>query len=431
MPVSTNKNGFLQEEPPIIKKEKKSSQPKMVTVPLGRFMVMIVVVSILVGGLSGAIFASSGAFDNLTNSLKNTFAVQRSAELVNTQTLSVEEESKTTDVVNTSNDSVVSIIVTKDLSELYNSSGNPFYDFYYQYNTNQENGQQEIGGGSGFIISEDGLIVTNKHVVSDADAEYTVLLNNRETYSAKVVATDPLNDIAFVKIEATSTLKPLEFGDSESLQIGETVIAIGNALGEYRNTVTKGIVSGLARTVVASDGQGSSETLDNVIQTDAAINPGNSGGPLLNLAGQVIGINTAISEEGQLIGFAIPVNEIKKAVDSVKETGRVVRPMLGVRYMSVTADVAKQYDLTVEYGALVVEGSNSTELAVVTDSAADRAGLKKGDVILKINDDKIEGDITLSQLVQKYAPGDEVTITYMRDGSEQTVKVKLDEHPDS
>jgi len=393
-------------------------------------MTLIVVVSILVGGISGALFASSDVFDNLANSLKNTLSTQQSAQQVSTKTVSVQEESQTIDVVKNTSESVVSIIISKDLSKFYNSSGlSPFNDFFYPFNQVPSSGLQEIGGGSGFIISSDGLIVTNKHVVSDPQAEYTVLLNNHESYSAKVVATDPLIDLAFVKIDAKEKLTPLDFGDSDSLQIGETVIAIGNALGEYRNTVTKGIVSGLSRTVTAGDGQGSHETLDNVIQTDAAINPGNSGGPLLNLDGQVVGINTAISEQGQLIGFAIPSNKIKQAVESVQKNGRVIRPMLGVRYMMVTSNVAKQNNLSVDYGALISQGSSSTEPAVVPDSAADRAGLKAGDIILKINDIKIDGDNTLSRVIQNDSPGDEITITYERDGNQHTAKVKLDELP--
>jgi len=421
---------------PILGDEKqitpKKRSPHMVTVPLGRLMTMVVIISVLVGGISGALFASNGAFDNLTNSLKNTFAVQQSAQQVNTKTVSVQEESQTINVVKDANESVVSIIVTKDLSKFYNSTGtNPFNDFFFPSNITPPSWKQEIGGGSGFIIGEDGFIVTNKHVVSDPEAEYTVLLNNHESYPAKVIATDPLNDLAFVKIEAPAKLTTLQLGDSSVLQIGESVIAIGNALGEYRNTVTKGIVSGLSRTVTAGDGQGAQEILDDVIQTDAAINPGNSGGPLLNLDGQVIGINTAISEQGQLIGFAIPVNEIKQAVESVQKTGRVVRPMLGVRYLTVTADVAKQNDLSVEYGALVVKGSSAKEPAVVPDSAADRAGIKEGDIILQINDQKIEGDTTLSRLIQNFSPGDEVTIKLLRDDNEQDITVKLDELPTS
>lgn len=403
-----------------------SNKPHVPIVSLGRLMTLVVIISIIVGGISGALFATSDVFSSLRDSLSGVGSQQNELSNVDTKTVSVVEDSQTIDVVHETSDSVVSIIITKDFSQYYSSS--PFDDFLYQFN-NQQNGVQEIGGGSGFIIGEDGLIVTNKHVISDPDAEYTVVLNNRETYSAQVIAVDPLNDIAFVKIETDVKLPVLTLGDSDTLQIGQTVITIGNALGEYRNTVTRGIVSGLARTVVAGDGQGMQETLENVIQTDAAINPGNSGGPLLNLSGQVIGVNTAINLEGQLIGFAIPINQVREAIDSVKENGRVIRPMLGVRYVSVTKDIAEQNDLPVEYGALLVSGSSKNQPAVIKDSSADRAGLVEDDIILEINGEKIEGDNSLSRLVQKYSAGDEITLKYLHEGEEQTAKVTLDELP--
>lgn len=432
MPVSRKTNGASKPkiQEPIIPDltERAQVTPPQGAIPVGRFVLLVVIVSFIVGGISGAVFSSTDLFRSITNSINAQFAVQQSASNVNLKTLSVQEESATVDVVKNANESVVSIIVSKDLSKFYDTSS-PFSPYFFD--TNLPQGQQEIGGGTGFIISSDGIIVTNKHVVADQDAEYTVLLNNRESFAARVIATDPLNDVAFVKIESGDELPTLDLGDSDTLQIGQTVIAIGNALGEYRNTVTKGIVSGLSRTVIAGDNAGTQETLDDVIQTDAAINPGNSGGPLLNLEGQVVGVNTAISLEGQLIGFAIPVNQIKQAVESVQDVGRVVRPMLGVRYVTITEEIARQNELEQTYGALIVRGSSSTEPAVIPQSAADRAGLKEDDIILELNGEKIEGDVSLSKLIQKYSPGDQITIKYVRDGEEQTVTVKLDELPSS
>jgi serine protease Do len=266
--------------------------------------------------------------------------------------------------------------------------------------------------------------------VSDSEAEYTVLTNDRKSYPARVIATDPSNDVAFVKIDATD-LPVATLGDSDALQIGQTVIAIGNALGEYRNTVTKGIVSGLGRTVVAGDGSGLQETLEDVIQTDAAINPGNSGGPLVNLAGQVVGVNTAINEQGALISFSIPVNEIKKAVESVQKNGKIVRPMLGVRYTLVTAELKKQNNLSVDYGALVVRGSGRNEPAIIPDSPADRAGIVENDIILEIAGKQINQNESLAHIIQNYNPGDEITITFLHNDEEKTATVKLDELPTS
>jgi serine protease Do len=315
---------------------------------------------------------------------------------------------------------VVSIVVTQDLSKYYNENS-PF-NFFFNY----PQGEQEVGAGSGFIVSSDGLIVTNKHVVSTTEAEYTVVLNDGTTYDAEVLAQDPTNDIAVVKVEA-SGLPVVELGDSDSIQIGQTVIAIGNALGEYSNTVTRGIISGLSRTVTAGDQYGALETIENTIQTDAAINPGNSGGPLLNLAGQVIGINTAISQEGQLIGFAIPSNEVIRDVESVQSSGRIVRPFLGVRYVLVNEAIKEANNLTVDYGALLVRGETAADLAVVPGSPADKAGLEENDIILEIDGVKINEDHSLAGLLAKYNAGDEITLKVLHDGQEKTVKATLTE----
>lgn len=417
----------LPEEQPLT--ETSMPQQAIRTTTMWRFVVIVVIVSFFVGGISGAVFSQADLFSKITNAINSEFKLQKTAQNVDTKAVTVQEESQTTEVVKNANDAVVSIIITKDLSKMYDSQGLYPFDNFVQLTP--PTGKQEIGGGTGFIISKDGLIVTNKHVVSDNDAEYTVLLNNRKSYAAKVTATDPMNDLAFVKIETTEDLPTLQLGDSEALQVGQTVIAIGNALGEYRNTVTKGIVSALARTVTAGDSLGAQETLDNVIQTDAAINLGNSGGPLLNLEGQVVGINTAIDSQGQLIGFAIPSSEIAKAVESVQKLGRVVRPMLGVRYVSITEELAKKNDLSVTSGALVVRGTTASQPAVVPDGPADRAGIVEDDIITEISGKKIEGEETLSRIIQQFNPGDEVTITFLHDKVEKKATVKLDEIPAS
>lgn len=238
---------------------------------------------------------------------------------------------------------------------------------------------------------------------------------------------DPANDIAVLKV-AKLGLPEVELGDSDKMQIGQTVIAIGNALGEYRNTITRGVVSGIGRTVIAGDNTGQSEVLENVIQTDAAINPGNSGGPLINLRGQVIGINVAMNQSGQLIGFAIPINQVKEVIGGVKKYGRIVRPFLGVRYVLINDAMAKANNLSVKYGALIVRGKNKEDLAITPGSPADKAGLVENDIILQIDKQRIDEEHPLAKAIQKHNPGDTVELKVLHDGKERVEKVTLEEY---
>lgn len=289
---------------------------------------------------------------------------------------------------------------------------------------------QSSGAGTGIIITADGLIMTNKHVVDDATAAYTVVTSDGKEYAnAKVVSRDPLNDVAFVKISA-SGLPAAQLGDSSAVKVGQRVVAIGNALGQFQNTVTDGIISGLGRPVTAGD-QGSganSETLTNLFQTDAAINPGNSGGPLVNLDGQVIGINTAVAGQAQNIGFAIPINEAKPLVASVKSSGRIVRPYLGVRYVAITPEIAQANNLTPKDGAWL-HSAGDNQPAVQADGPAAKAGLKDDDIITKVGNDKITATNSLQALVGKHKVGDKVDLTIYRDGKNQTITVTLQEAP--
>ena len=293
----------------------------------------------------------------------------------------------------------------------------------YRQNGTQK---QEIGGGTGFIVSEKGLILTNKHVVEDEEAEYTVLMNDGNKLSAKVLARDPVNDIAVLKIEGNN-LPVVKLGNSDSMKIGQSVIAIGNALGEFRNTVSSGIVSGLQRSITASSGFGQSETLEGVIQTDAAINQGNSGGPLLNLRGEVIGINVAIIQGAQNIGFSLPINLAKKDLEQVEKSGKISYPYLGVRYIPVNPDLAKKNNLSVDYGALVARGETQEDLAVVPGSPADKAGIAENDIILEVNGIKINEKNSLSDLIQKYNAGDTVDLKVLHKGEEKYMKAVLEE----
>lgn len=348
-------------------------------------------------------------------------------------TLMVEEESQTVDAVDKVLPTVVSIVVTKELEIIQR---NPFlfdpFNFFggdpfapQQRGTVQKE-KRQIGGGSGFIVTEDGLIVTNRHVVIDEDAEYSVVLNDGTTHEAEVLDRDLLLDLAVLKIEA-SDLPVVELGDSETVKRGQTVIAIGNALGEFQNSVTKGVVSGLGRNIVAGDRAGSSERLDAVIQTDAAISPGNSGGPLINLAGQVIGVNTAVSQEGENIGFAIPVNEATRMIESVKENGRIVRPYLGVRYLVLNETIAEKNDIEVDYGALIVRGNTREELAIIPGSPADKAGLVENDIILEVDGKKIDDENNLARALAKYNVGDVATLKVLSKGDEKEIRVTLTE----
>ena len=396
-----------------------------------------IIISFFVGGASGAVFGSLTYFLSGSDVAKQIQAELNKQSASTDQTLVVEEDSATIEVVEKVSPSVVSIVVTKDLSQLYDLTGPdifPFDDFFdspFGYTLPEsEGGKQEVGGGTGFIISDDGLILTNKHVVSDTEAEYSVITNEGKRYDAQVVSCDPFNDIAVVQIqpEEGDKLPPVvELGDSDAVKIGQTVIAIGNTLGEYQNTVTKGLVSGIGRSIVAS-GTAGSEALDNVIQTDAAINPGNSGGPLLNLVGQVIGINTAIDQQGEAIGFAIPINQAKQAIDSVKEHGKIVRPILGVRYVMINQAIQKKNDLVYNYGALIVRGSDPAELAVIPGSAADRAGLVENDIILEMGGQQLDQNNTLAEQIQNYSPGDKVTLKIYHDGEKKEVAAELGEY---
>jgi len=279
--------------------------------------------------------------------------------------------------------------------------------------------------GTGFIVEKDGLIITNKHVVSGKNTIYSVFTNDGKEYKAEIKAVDPSNDIAFLKIQANN-LQIAELGNSDNLQVGQSVVAIGNALGQYQNTVTTGVVSAIGRAIEAGDSSsGSSESLENVIQTDAAINPGNSGGPLVNLAGQVIGINTAIDQNGQSIGFAIPINTAKTDVDSVISKGKIIRPMLGVRYIPITKEFASSNNLPVNEGAYIY--GSRTELGVIPGSPADKGGLENGDIITRIGDHKITGNSSLSSIITKYQVGDKVKISFIRDDKTKTTEVTLTE----
>lgn len=406
--------------------------PKKIS--LRNAVITTVFVSLIFG--SGALYAGVMIAPNIASLSNQTITIgtplSGSGNL--TQRIFVAEEEATIAAVKKVQPAVVSIVIRKNLSKLYEERNRNFYFIdpltgkRLQPNPPADtNEEKEIGGGTGFIVSTDGYVITNKHVVSDKDATYAVFLSDGTEFKGTLLDTDPINDLAIIKIEGKN-LPTVTLGDSTDIQVGETVLAIGNSLNEYRQTVSKGIISGMDRTIIASDESGdSTEQLDGIIQTDAAINPGNSGGPLVNLSGDVIGINTAIDRSGQLIGFALPINDAKFIVESVKTYGRVIRPQLGVRYMMITKPLANANQLPVDYGALVVKGATAADLAVIPGSPADKAGIVENDIILEVNGQKLDEKHQLAKTIQYFKPGDTVSLKIYHQGAEKTVAVTLTE----
>ncbi len=323
---------------------------------------------------------------------------------------------------------VITIVISKDLPKVEGFYLFPFGGQQFVVPKVQKGKKEstKIGGGSGFIVSPNGYVITSNHVVGDREADYTVLFEPTKKYPAKVISRDPINDVAILKIN-DKNLPYLELGDSAKIELGQTVIAVGNALGEFHDTVSTGVVSGLSRHITAFSGlNNQAERLRGLIQTDAAINPGNSGGPLVDVEGMVIGINTATVMMAQNIGFAIPINYAKKDLEEVKQFGKVRRPFLGIRYVLLDKEISKQNKLPIEYGALIVREALG-ESAVVQGSSAEKAGLKEFDIILECNDEKVDNDNPLSHLLQKHQIGEEITLKVLRDKKKLDIKVVLEE----
>ncbi len=334
-----------------------------------------------------------------------------------------------------SDPAVVSVIITKDLpkiervfDEIPMNRGFPgdFGDFFFRVPQLRQNGteKREVGGGTAFFVSGDGLLMTNRHVVEDENAEYTVLLNDGKRIPAKVVGRDGTNDIALLKIEGKGY--PFLTISSVEPRLGQTAIAIGNALGEFRNTVSVGIVSGLRRSIIAS-GARSPEQLNEIIQTDAAINEGNSGGPLIGTRGDVIGMNTAVSSVGQNIGFALPASELSRVLANYQKNGRIVRTYIGIRFIPVTPELKEEEKLPVDEGVLVHSGENPEDAAVLPNSPAEKAGIRDGDLIVSIDGTKLTKDESLLRLIQMKSPGDTVAVVLLREGKKLTLQVTVEE----
>jgi S1-C subfamily serine protease len=315
-------------------------------------------------------------------------------------------EGSVADIVSKVSESVVSIVTS------IKSTG----FFGYSYDSQ--------AAGTGIIVTADGYILTNKHVIEDA-TKISVVLDDGTTYEdVKLVATDPLNDIAFLKIDGVSDLKSATLGNSKTITVGQQVIAIGNALGMYQNTVTSGIISGIGRSLTATDSTGTmQEELNDMIQTDAAINSGNSGGPLINAAGEVIGINTATGVSAENMGFAIASSSVKGMLTQLIEKGEAQRAYIGVYSVEITPDVAKEYNLPVSSGVYLYNSAKYS--AIVKGSPAEKAGLQNKDIITAVNGVKIGASGSLSTLIGEYKPGDTVQLTVIRDGNEIAINVTL------
>ncbi len=337
---------------------------------------------------------------------------------------------------------VVSIVISKDLPKIKKYIYQPFDELLGPYGPpitqyRQEGKQKvKIGGGSGFFVSSDGIIITNRHVVVSPDVDYTVITSDEKEYQAEILARDPVQDVAILKIKDAKKKKfpALELGDSSNVELGEDVMAIGNPLGAFPNTVSRGVISGLSRLISARDGvSGQTAELRGLIQTDAAINPGNSGGPLFTIDGKVIAINVAIVMGAQNIGFAIPINNAKKDLEDLKKHGRIIQPFLGVRYIMLNKAIQEEFAtrlnvrLPVDHGALIIREPGVGDSAVVPNSPAAKAGLMENDIILEFGKTKIDAKHPLQGLIHEHKPGDIVKVKILRGDKIGTTDIKLEE----
>ena len=319
---------------------------------------------------------------------------------------------------------VITIVVTKDLSKVEGFYFVPMGDQQMVVPKMDKKEKTKVGGGSGFIVSPDGYVITCSHVVDDPEASYTVIVDPKHKYECVILAKDPLIDIAILKI-GDKKLPALKMGDSNTILLGEDVLAVGNPLGEFEDTLSAGIVSGLSRRITAYGGSKMHVTsLRGLIQTDAAINPGNSGGPLVNMKGEAIGVNTAMVMNAQNLGFAIPINYAKKMLEEVMTYGKIKRPFLGIRYVILNAEISQANKLPVDYGALIVRETFG-EPAVIKGSAADKAGLKEYDIVLEFGGQKITQEKLLTDVLQECRIGDNIPMKVLREGKEIALAITL------
>jgi len=426
------------------KNKQHASQERHVRLTVIAF-IAIIVLTIVLSSLFGAVFGfvsggAAGIFSSKITQKIHRYFPNIKLPPINTpadKQQIIVEDSAVIDVVRKSSPAVVSIIISREvpnnIQDFFNDPESFFNPFSGDNSTQQtpqsdQGGttKQQIGGGSGFFITSDGLLLTNRHVVEDTQASYTVVTGEGKQYEAKVLARDPVRDVAVIKIEGNN-FPTLSLGDSDSLQIGQTIIAIGNSLGEFANSVSRGIVSGLKRNVDAGSGFGNTERLTDIIQTDAAINLGNSGGPLIDIEGNVIGINVAMAQGAQNIGFALPINQAKRIIEQAQGGAKISIPFLGVRYINITPVIQKEAQLPFDYGVLVLRGNKITDLAVIPGSPADKAGIIENDIIFEVNGQKINSDNQLSDAIIKYNVGDNITLKIWHKGEIKDIQATLQE----
>jgi S1-C subfamily serine protease len=412
------------EKKEIIKKKKTNIIPPKFWI----IVILVMFISSIFGGFFG--FMAGGFSGVLSDKIKNKFGEKigfgENKEIKVENGSVFQEESSVIEVVAKNSPAVVNIVITKDVPKFKNNGFDFFFNPFGVESYSQETEKQKIGGGSGFFVSSDGMIVTNKHVISDQEAQYTVITSDEKEYQAIVLARHPSLDIAIIKIEGKD-FPVLTLGDSDALKVGQSAIAIGNSLGEFSNSVSLGIISGLKRDITAGSSWGDSEKLTNIIQTDAAINPGNSGGPLLDIRGNVIGINVAVAQGVENIGFALSVNDIKKTIEQVRNNGKISTPFLGIRYILLDEEIQKENNLPYNYGALISRGEKITDFAVIPGSPADKAGLIENDIILEINGKKVTADNQINITISTLNVGDKVNLKIWRKGNEKELEVILEE----
>jgi len=344
-------------------------------------------------------------------------------ELLNNMT----EESQIIKTIKKVLPAVVTITISKYLTIFENPlQPDPFgFEDFFAVPVPKGKKKVKIGGGSGFIVDKSGIILTNRHVVIDPQAEYVTVLNDGRKFKAEVLARDQINDIAIIKID-TNNLPVAELGDSSNLDLGQTALAIGNTLGNFANTVSVGVVSGLSRTIKAVDVlEQKTQNLRGLVQTDAAINPGNSGGPLVDINGKIIGVNCAMVFGAENVGFAIPIDAAKKDLDDLKRYGRIREPFLGLRYIPVDKKLQQKYGVPVNYGALVISENIPGGEAVVPGSPAEKAGIREADIVLEIQNKKITLQNPLQDVLQEFKIGEEIELKILREDKEILFKTIL------
>lgn len=417
-----------KEEIRSVENERRNKMKNGISSRVWLIIILMMFLSSILGGFFG--FIAGGFSGALSNGVKSKIEQKLGLSKLNNQeergTL-FREESSVIEVVEKSSPAVVNIVITKDVPRLRDNGFDFFFNpFLENEGEQQELEKQKIGGGTGFFVSNDGMIVTNKHVVSDQSAEYTVITSDEKEYKARVLARHPSLDVAIIKIDGNN-FPVLPLGDSASLKVGQSVIAIGNSLAEFSNSVSLGIVSGLKRDITAGSGFGDSERLTNIIQTDAAINPGNSGGPLLDIKGNVVGINVAVAQGVENIGFAISVDDVKKTIEQVKSSGRITIPYIGIRYIMLNDQIQRENNLPYNYGALISRGEKMTDFAVIPGSPADKAGLVENDIILELNGQRIDEENEINNIIASLGVGDQVKAKIWHKGEEKEAMITLGE----